>query len=435
MSCDEVVIEAKNISKCYQIFSIPHHRLLQILFRGKRKFYKEFWALQEISFSIKRGECVGILGRNGAGKSTLLQIIAGTLAQSGGEVVTNGRISALLELGSGFNPEFTGRDNIYLNGSILGMSKVQIDEKFDDIAEFADIGEHLEQSVKTYSSGMRMRLAFAVQAQLEPDIFVVDEALSVGDAAFQMKCVHRLNQLIEQGTTVLFVSHSIQSIRTFCNRCIWIDNGKIRMEDDTKVVTSHYNEMLFGLAGAAGLKKDQKSENLKNPTQLATPDGFDVVPLDTHPRADKLRRWGSGEIKINSFIMHGEKDGVKKNFQYGEKITVNIEAELLTNFLDSEIAVALAVRNTKGIDVLSIGSDRLGEYSTITNAGECIRASISFTNYIAPGDYDLILAIVYFEDGKRKYADYVENAHSFTVLSDRRHFGIFEPPAEITFYN
>ncbi|MGK6939810.1 ABC transporter ATP-binding protein [Pseudomonas aeruginosa] len=230
----EIAIKVENLSKCYQIYDQPRDRLKQFVLprmqqligRPPSQYYREFWALKDVSFDVKKGESVGIIGRNGSGKSTLLQIITGTLAPTSGSTTTNGRIAALLELGSGFNPEFTGRENVYLNGALLGFSADQINEKFDAIAAFADIGEHLDQPVKTYSSGMLVRLAFAVQVQVEPEILIVDEALAVGDALFQKRCFQRIEKLVSDGTTLLFVSHDQESVRTLTNRALLLNKGR-----------------------------------------------------------------------------------------------------------------------------------------------------------------------------------------------------------------
>jgi len=218
-------IEVKGVSKCYNIYDKPRDRLLQMFYRQRRQLYREFWALNDISFTVPRGETVGIVGRNGSGKSTLLQIIAGTLTPTAGGVSTDGRVAALLELGSGFNAEFTGRENVYLNASLLGLSSSEVDERFDSIAAFADIGRFIEQPVKTYSSGMIVRLAFAVQAQIDPAILIVDEALSVGDAKFQAKCFDRLKQLKDNGTSILLVTHSSEQVVTHCSSAILLDGG------------------------------------------------------------------------------------------------------------------------------------------------------------------------------------------------------------------
>ncbi len=230
-----IAIQAENISKLYQLYARPQDRLkqsilpkLQLLFRRPPgQYYREFWALRDISFEIEKGETVGIVGRNGSGKSTLLQIIAGTLTPTLGSVKVNGRLTALLELGSGFNPEFTGRENVYLAGSIMGFSRQEMDNWFDDIAAFADIGSFIDQQVKFYSSGMYVRLAFATNIMVQPDIMIVDEALAVGDMKFQVKCMSALRRRQDAGATILFVSHDINAIRSLCTRAIYLDSGQM----------------------------------------------------------------------------------------------------------------------------------------------------------------------------------------------------------------
>ena len=239
----ESILEVKNLGKSYQIYEKPHHRLMQMLFgRVGKSFYREFWALRDISFAVPKGQIIGILGKNGAGKSTLLQIICGTLSPSHGEVHVQGRVAALLELGSGFNPEFTGIENIYMNAQIFGQTREQTDAKLDDILAFADIGDFVHRPVKTYSSGMFARLAFAVVIHVNPDILIVDEALSVGDAWFQHKSMARMRQLMESGCTVLFVSHSIDAVRALCDKAIWLEKGLVKMQGNVTDVTNAYYE-------------------------------------------------------------------------------------------------------------------------------------------------------------------------------------------------
>lgn len=221
----DIAISVKNLTKSYRIFGHPTDRIKQVLTFGRMRFHREFTALQNISFEVRRGETVGIIGHNGSGKSTLLQLICGILKPTSGEIQVNGRISALLELGSGFNPEFTGRENVYFQGAILGIHKDEMRERFDDIAAFADIGEFIDQPVHKYSSGMYVRLAFAVQSMIDPDIFVVDEALAVGDEKFQRKCFSRLEELKSRGCSILFVSHSPANIIELCDRALLLDHG------------------------------------------------------------------------------------------------------------------------------------------------------------------------------------------------------------------
>ena len=245
MSYDNsIAIRVINISKFFEIYEKPYQRLLQMLFHGRRQFYRPFWALSGISFDILQGECIGVIGRNGAGKSTLLQIITGTLTSSTGNIYTKGRIAALLELGSGFNPEFTGKENVYLNASLLGLSKNEIDRKYDDIINFSDIGEFIDQPVKSYSSGMVVRLAFAVIAHVDANILIIDEALSVGDAFFTQKCMRFLRNFMKENT-VLFVSHDIAAVNSLCDRVVLLENGKIKKIGSPKEVTEIYLQDMF----------------------------------------------------------------------------------------------------------------------------------------------------------------------------------------------
>jgi len=259
MSSD-IAVRVNNLSKCYQIYDAPRDRLKQFIIPRVRRlaglthrqYFREFWALKDVSFEIKKGETVGIVGRNGSGKSTLLQILCGTLSPSSGNVEINGRVAALLELGSGFDPGFTGRENIYMNASLLGLTEAEIDARYEDIVAFADIGEFIEQSVKTYSSGMFVRLAFAVIAHVNADILVIDEALSVGDAFFVQKCMRFLRNFMEGGT-VLFVSHDTGAVLNLCNNAVWLHKGVVETIGNPKNVTERYLEKVY---------EEQQGENI-----------------------------------------------------------------------------------------------------------------------------------------------------------------------------
>ncbi len=252
VDASDIAIGVSNLSKCYQIYSAPRDRLKQFVLprlqrfagRGPKQYFREFWALKDVSFEIKKGETVGIIGRNGSGKSTLLQMICGTLNPTHGGIQTNGRIAALLELGSGFNPEFTGRENVYMNASVLGLSNEEIDIRFNDIVTFADIGDFIEQPVKTYSSGMMVRLAFAVIAHVDADVLVVDEALAVGDAFFTQKCMRFLRKFMENGT-VLFVSHDTGAVVNLCSKAILLNRGRVVEIGTPKDVSEHYLATLY----------------------------------------------------------------------------------------------------------------------------------------------------------------------------------------------
>ncbi|NJA04847.1 MULTISPECIES: ABC transporter ATP-binding protein [unclassified Methylomonas] len=267
----DIAIKVENLSKCYQIYNQPHDRLKQSIYprlqrligQQPRQYFREFWALKDVSFEIKKGETVGIIGRNGSGKSTLLQMICGTLNPTSGNIQTQGRIAALLELGSGFNPEFTGRENVYMNAAVLGLSKEEIDARFDDIIAFADIGEFIEQPVKTYSSGMMVRLAFSVAINGEPEILIVDEALSVGDIAFQNKCIERLKFLTSRGVTILFVSHDLSTLQMICSHVFWLDKGHLIAQGDSVQIAQEYYVQLLGNAAPAAISQIQQQKTGK----------------------------------------------------------------------------------------------------------------------------------------------------------------------------
>ena len=253
MSFNDIAIRVSNLSKCYHIYDTPRDRLKQFtlprLYRmagqPPKQYFREFWALKDISFEVKKGESVGIVGRNGSGKSTFLQIITGTLSPTTGTIAIHGRIAALLELGSGFNPEFTGRENVFMNAAILGLDKEEVVERFDDIAAFADIGSFIEQPVKTYSSGMVVRLAFAVAINVDPDILIIDEALSVGDELFQRKCFSRIETIRASGATILFVSHSSSAIVELCDRAVLMDAGEKLAVGEPKQIVGCYQKLLY----------------------------------------------------------------------------------------------------------------------------------------------------------------------------------------------
>ena len=317
---NDIAIQVSNLSKCYQIYDHPRDRLKQFVVPKLCRalpplrrffpasdapaptFHREFWALRDVSFEIKKGETVGIIGRNGSGKSTLLQLICGTLSPTGGYVKTDGRVAALLELGAGFNPDFTGRENVLMNAAILGLSRQEVDERFDDIAAFADIGQFIEQPVKTYSSGMYVRLAFAVNVMSMPEIMVVDEALAVGDMAFQAKCMTALTRMQDRGTTVLFVSHDISALKSLCSRGVLLEHGAIQEIGPAGYVAEQYirkmrEEMNAEYASTAALmhagsnvSPDRQSQESGDSPRFKTSAEFETRVAHF--------RYGDGGVKI-----------------------------------------------------------------------------------------------------------------------------------------
>lgn len=294
MSSD-TTISVHNLGKCYQMYENPRDRLLQMFFRGRRQYYREFWALQEISFNLGRGEVLGIVGRNGAGKSTLLQLVCGTLSPTVGSVEVRGRVAALLELGAGFNPEFSGRENVYLSATVMGLSKDEIDQRYDEIVAFSGIRDFIDQPVKTYSSGMYVRLAFSVATSVEPDILIIDEALSVGDGAFARQSFDRIMNLKERGATILFCSHSMYHIEAICNRALWLDAGRIMMMDEpSKVATAFSNAVMMGDA--------------QGQVEQATVSAATEAPMVGQARIDRIIATADGVTANHLYVRSRESD-------------------------------------------------------------------------------------------------------------------------------
>ncbi|PNH88032.1 ABC transporter ATP-binding protein [Vibrio diazotrophicus] len=330
-----VAIKVSALNKFYPIFEKPQYRLFQMLFgRSGKKYYEEFHALENISFSVKKGETVGIVGRNGSGKSTLLQLICQTLTPSSGHVEVNGRVAALLELGAGFNPEFTGLENIYMAASIYGLTKIETDNRLDSITNFADIGPHLEQPVKTYSSGMYVRLAFAVIAHVDADVLIIDEALAVGDAAFTQKCMRFIREFKKKGT-LLFVSHDMHSILNLCEKALWLEKGKMKSIGDAKEISENYLQATLQDVYDVELH-DIDSGSCK------TGNGDNLI----NENIISERGWCSGAAEITSFelLSSGSDNFI---FSGGENVDIKIRVKA---FQDIEKAIV-------GITV----KDRLGQ--------------------------------------------------------------------------
>lgn len=327
------IFRISHVSKYFEIYAKPYHRLLQMLFHGRRTFYREFWALRDIDIKVNKGECLGIIGRNGAGKSTLLQIIAGTLAPSSGTVECHGRVAALLELGSGFNPEFTGRENVHLNAAILGLTEQEIADRFDSIAAFADIGDFIDQPVKTYSSGMMLRLAFAVMAHVDAEVLIIDEALAVGDAFFTQKCMRFLRHFIEEHT-VVFVSHDAAAVRSLCSRAIMLEKGQLVMDGSPKEVTEKYLEELYvEQQGENAPKSSSLTEEFDIPESEyrdmrldllnASPFRNDIQIFRFNPNADSF---GKGGAVINKVWMTDSQDRPLHWVVGGEQVRLCVHA-------------------------------------------------------------------------------------------------------------
>lgn len=401
----EIAIKVENLSKCYQIYEQPHDRLKQSIYPrlqrlvGKlpKRYYKEFWALNNVSFTVKKGETVGIIGRNGVGKSTLLQIICGTLNPTSGSIQTNGRIAALLELGSGFNPEFSGRENVYMNAALLGLSKEETDARFDEIAAFADIGDFIEQPVKTYSSGMIVRLAFAVQAQVFPNILIIDEALAVGDAKFQAKCFDQLKKLKDGGTSILLVTHSSEQIVTHCSSALLLESGKVLEIGQPRAVVNRYMDILFG--------KEKKSHEpiplletsasvIKTRNQAQASLSYTEDVFATHPGYNPNEyRWGDGSASILDFCLSADGEVYPSAIATGQSIVLAISVKFLSLLVRPILGIT--IKTKEGVTVYGVNSETLevDEFKLLGQYGQVAYAQASFCCRLAPGDYFISLGI------------------------------------------
>ncbi|ACZ09262.1 Teichoic acids export ATP-binding protein TagH [Sebaldella termitidis] len=296
------IIEVKELNKIYKLYDNKKDRLKEALnfFLKKKKYHKDFYALNNINLSVRKGEIVGLLGKNGAGKSTLLKVITGVLTQSSGTLDIEGKISALIELGAGFNPEYTGRENIYLYGTLMGYSKEEMNNKISDIIKFADIGDFIEQPVKVYSSGMFARLAFSCSINVNPDILIVDEILAVGDMRFQMKCITKMKEMMKKGVTILFVSHDINTIKRFCTRAVWLKDGKVELDGDINYVTDRYLDFLKFEEATQGMETQEEIEkNIEeiNVRNIAEIKSFKMLSIDGIEK-EKFRKYDVLKVEV-----------------------------------------------------------------------------------------------------------------------------------------
>lgn len=368
---NDIAISVQNLTKVYHLYDTPKDRLKEALNPFRKSYHHDFYALKDVSFEIKKGETVGIIGKNGAGKSTLLKIITGVLTPTSGEVEVNGKIASLLELGAGFNPEMTGMENIYLNGTIMGFSKEEMDQKVDAILAFADIGEFIDQPVKMYSSGMFARLAFSVAINVEPDILIVDEALSVGDMAFQNKCFRHMDSFVQHDKVMLFVSHSLSAIRLLCDKVIWMRDGKIVDAGSTDVITQKYERFM-------------QTGMLPSKVEVAKKDDNDDFVTD------RLKSKGEISADAECYIsdIKVEKLG-KKAIDIKTNDNINIEF-LLHNISEHELSIGLgvAITRTDSLEIVRMNNIRDDENIVLPSGYTSITLNIKELNLL-DGEYYL----------------------------------------------
>lgn len=430
----EIAISLKKISKCFQRYARPADRLRELLFPGK-SLAQKFWALRDLDLEVPKGQTLGIVGRNGSGKSTLLQIIAATLTPTTGTVEVQGRISALLELGSGFNPEFTGRQNVFFNGQLLGLSRREIESKFDDIASFADIGDFLEQPVKTYSSGMFVRLAFAVATSAEPDILIVDEALSVGDEAFQRKCFARIQDIRDRGGTILFVSHAAATIVELCDRAILLDGGELLLQGSPKYVVSKYQELIYAPGDrVASLRQEITKANNNFPGVNKTSMESNIIPSDKNREVETPEFYDPSLNPENtiSYISRGAKIS-------NPGITTIATGKLVNHLIGRrEYLYSYAVRFLRpaqnvrfGMLIKTVSGLELGGASCSPSfhdimdfeAEQVVRVKFRFHCLLHPGVYFLNAGVSGMVDGEFVYLARCIDAAIFRVKSEDKSCG------------
>lgn len=431
----ELTIKVENVSKCFHVYDTPRDRLKQFIlprlhrfFDDKPKqYFKEFWALNDVSLEIRKGETVGIIGRNGAGKSTLLQIICCTLNQTSGNTEVKGRVAALLELGAGFNPEFSGRENVYMNGSVLGLTRQEIDDKFAEIEAFADIGSFIDQPVKTYSSGMYVRLAFAVQACVDPEILVIDEALSVGDIGFQYKCFQRMEALRKKGVTILMVTHSTGSILEYADRCIVIDAGRV-VVDTTDVLSAVLTYEKGMLPVAPKSERDEVDE--------LTSTLFTEADLQQHQLSDTRsdlseKRFGSARAIIKDLEIvrpDGKLFSDSPMLKCGDEVT--FRCHLWSSSEIDNIVLGISISKSQGADVW--GDNNLNAGSPIT-----LRAGKQVVEYraklpISSGDYLVHCGLARIHDNHREELDQRRPLTRIKFWSTRDQVGVVHAPISIS---
>jgi lipopolysaccharide transport system ATP-binding protein len=422
------VIQVHHLSKKYAIYDRSWDKLVEALQLTRGIRHKEFWALQDVSFDVEKGQTLGIIGQNGSGKSTLLQILAGIMRQTRGDCFVTGKISALLELGSGFNPEFTGRENVFMNGAILGLDKRQMEQRFDAIARFAEIGSFMEQPVKTYSSGMFMRLAFAVAVNVDPDILLVDEALSVGDLIFQHRCMHRMNRLRAGGKTTILVTHDLGAVTKFCDRALLLDGGRLLEDGPPDRVVQKYRALIFERERRYGPLDDEE----KGPA-----DGSTLLPAKDMPVVRSIpnidHRFGNGAARILGVDLLDEKQNPAREIFGGQTVILRISVEFLRDVARPILGYTL--RDRLGIEIAACNTSYADCVLPPARRGQIFTSDfrIHLPRMIA-GSYSIAPAVAEGDVLKHDMCDWIDNALVFSLLSDELVYGMLKMDVEVRSY-
>ncbi len=422
MTDKTIAISVRGLTKVYQLYDKPQDRFKEALHPFRKLYHHDFYAMSEVGFDIHRGETVGIIGKNGAGKSTLLKMITGVLTPTSGSIETNGRISSLLELGAGFNPEMTGMENIYLNGTLMGFADSEMDEKIDDILAFADIGEFIHQPVKMYSSGMFARLAFSVSINVEPDILIVDEALSVGDMAFQMKCFKKFQEFQEQNKTILFVTHSLDTIIRYCSRGIVIDNGKMICDESAKEAVDLFKQLLTGHYNPSKDPNTQKDDRQK------TVD--DIVLKDQFIHNKESLKYGNDKAIIYDYGILDARDQVSVVLDYDQHYDIIMKIEFF-EYIESPI-FAFTIKDAKGMEIT--GTNTVMKHIDTLSYKKGDKISVTFAQNInlRPGQYSLSLGCVAINDNGIEVYNRLYDIILFEVIGSQEMVGFYDLKSDIT---
>ena len=415
---ESVSIQIDHLTKIYKLYDRNRDRLKEALHIGKNVNCREHYALNDVSLQVRTGETVGIIGTNGSGKSTILKIITGVLNQSSGDIKINGRISALLELGAGFNMEFTGIENIYLNGTMIGFSEEEIDAKLQDILDFADIGEFVNQKVKTYSSGMFVRLAFAVAINIDPEILIVDEALSVGDVFFQNKCYRKFEDFKKQGKTILFVSHDLSSISKYCDRVILLEKGKKLGEGEPKEIIDMYKKVLVG-------QLDRKSDTSKS-EQFGTGSKWkDQMTLNP-----KLDEYGSGLAEFEDYCAYDNEGNITNTIIKGEEFTVKLKIRFFESIQDPIFAVSF--KNMQGTEITGTNTMFEKIVTGTPEPGDVMTATFTQDMSLQGGEYLVSLGCVGYREGNFTVYHRLYDVFNLTVISSKNTTGYYDMNSIVT---
>ena len=418
---NDIAIKVENLTKIYHLYDKPQDRLKEALNPFKKSYHHDFYAMDDVSFEIKKGETVGIIGKNGAGKSTLLKMITGVLTPTSGSIQTHGTIASLLELGAGFNPDMTGLENIFLNGTLMGFSREAMEPKVAAILDFADIGEFIHQPVKMYSSGMFARLAFSVSINVEPDILIVDEALSVGDMAFQMKCFKKFQDFQEQGRTILFVTHGLDTVIRYCNRGIVIDDGKMIFDDSPKLAVDAFKKVLSGDFYEKSVEKEEVSTVTEQETHLLKESFDQHVELDTY---------GNGKAIIIDYGILDMKQKPSSILDYNSEFIIVMKVEFYDTVGDPIFAFTL--KDAKGLEITGTNSMMKHIESGTYTKGQAVTVTFSQKANLQLGKYALSLGCVAINENGIEVYNRIYDAILFEVIGSDQMVGFFDLRSKIS---